>query len=226
MKGVFIMTEKTARKICKQTFAWVLALMMIFSVFPATQVNAATKPKLSKTKITMTVGQSKKLKVKGISKKRTKRIKWKSSKKKVVTVTKTGKIKARKAGKATITAKVGKKKLKCKVVVKRKRKKATKKKESNSSSKKMWLSKTSVTLQAGSGVDLVLHNAKNVVKWSSSNKKVAWVERDTTYKNHGAVQAVAKGTTVITAKVDGKTFKCHVKVMQMIIMPVKKLKQR
>lgn len=52
-----------------------------FSVFPATQVNAATKPKLSKTKITMTVGQSKKLKVKGISKKRAKRIKWKSSKK-------------------------------------------------------------------------------------------------------------------------------------------------
>ena len=137
-------------------FAWILALMMIFSVFTATQVNAATKPKLSKTKITMTVGQSKKLKVKGISKKRAKRIKWKSSKKKVVTVTKTGKLKARKAGKATITAKVGKKKLKCKVVVKRKRKKARKKKESNSSSKKMWLSKTSVTLQAGSGVDLVL----------------------------------------------------------------------
>lgn len=214
MKGVFIMTEKTARKICKQTFAWVLALMMIFSVFPATQVNAATKPKLSKTKITMTVGQSKKLKVKGISKKRAKRIKWKSSKKKVVTVTKTGKLKARKAGKATITAKVGKKKLKCKVVVKRKRKKATKKKESNSSSKKMWLSKTSVTLQAGSGVDLVLHNAKNVVKWSSSNNKVAWADRATSSsKNLGTIQAVSKGTAVITAKVDGKTFKCHVKVI-------------
>lgn len=207
------MKTKATSRIFKQTFAWILAVMMVFSIFPATQVNAATKPKLSKTKITMTVGQSKKLKVKGISKKRAKRIKWKSSKKKVVTVTKTGKLKARKAGKATITAKVGKKKLKCKVVVKRKRKKARKKKESNSSSKKMWLSKTSVTLQAGSGVDLVLHNAKNVVKWSSSNKKVAWVERDTTYKNHGAVQAVAKGTTVITAKVDGKTFKCHVKVI-------------
>lgn len=200
------MTEKTARKICKQTFAWVLALMMIFSVFPATQVNAATKPKLSKTKITMTVGQSKKLKVKGISKKRAKRIKWKSSKKKVVTVTKTGKLKARKAGKATITAKVGKKKLKCKVVVKRKRKKARK--------KKMWLSKTSVTLQAGSGVDLVLHNAKNVVKWSSSNNKVAWADRATSSsKNLGTIQAVSKGTAVITAKVDGKTFKCHVKVI-------------
>lgn len=208
------MKTKATSRIFKQTFAWVLALMMIFSVFPATQVNAATKPKLSKTKITMTVGQSKKLKVKGISKKRAKRIKWKSSKKKVVTVTKTGKLKARKAGKATITAKVGKKKLKCKVVVKRKRKKARKKKESNSSSKKMWLSKTSVTLQAGSGVDLVLHNAKNVVKWSSSNNKVAWADRATSSsKNLGTIQAVSKGTAVITAKVDGKTFKCHVKVI-------------
>ena len=207
------MKTKAISRIFKQTFAWVLALMMVFSIFPATQVNAATKPKLSKTKVTMTVGQSKKLTVKGISKKQAKRIKWKSSSKKVVTVTKTGKIKARKAGKATITAKVGKKKLKCKVTVKKKNKKSTKKKESNSSSKKMWLSKTNVTLKVGSGVDLVLHNAKNVVKWSSSNKKVAWVERDTTYKNHGAVQAVAKGTTVITAKVDGKTFKCHVKVI-------------
>lgn len=208
------MKTKATSRIFKQTFAWILALMMVFSIFPATQVNAATKPKLSKTKITMTVGQSKKLKVKGISKKRAKRIKWKSSKKKVVTVTKTGKLKARKAGKATITAKVGKKKLKCKVVVKRKHKKARKKKESNSSSKKMWLSKTSVTLQAGSGVDLVLHNAKNVVKWSSSNNKVAWADRATSSsKNLGTIQAVSKGTAVITAKVDGKTFKCHVKVI-------------
>ncbi len=207
------MKTKATSRIFKQTFAWILAVMMVFSIFPATQVNAATKPKLSKTKITMTVGQSKKLKVKGISKKRAKRIKWKSSKKKVVTVTKTGKIKARKAGKATITAKVGKKKLKCKVTVK-KSKKSTKKKESNSSSKKMWLSKTSVTLQAGSGVDLVLHNAKNVVKWSSSNNKVAWADRATSSsKNLGTIQAVSKGTAVITAKVDGKTFKCHVKVI-------------
>lgn len=208
------MKTKATSRIFKQTFAWILALMMIFSVFPATQVNAATKPKLSKTKITMTVGQSKKLKVKGISKKLAKRIKWKSSKKKVVTVTKTGKLKARKAGKAVITAKIGKKKLKCKVTVKKRSKKSTKKKESNSSSKKMWLSKTSVTLQAGSGVDLVLHNAKNVVKWSSSNNKVAWADRATSSsKNLGTIQAVSKGTAVITAKVDGKTFKCHVKVI-------------
>ena len=44
---------------------------------------------------------------------------WKSSKKKVATVSKKGKVKAKKPGKTTITAKVGKKKYKCKVVVKR-----------------------------------------------------------------------------------------------------------
>ena len=76
------MTEKTkaTRKIFNKTLAWVLAFVMMLSILPVTQVNAATKPKLSKTKITMTVGQSKKLKVKGVSKKQAKRIKWESSK--------------------------------------------------------------------------------------------------------------------------------------------------
>ena len=200
------MTEKTARKICKQTFAWVLALMMIFSVFPATQVNAATKPKLSKTKITMTVGQSKKLKVKGISKKRAKRIKWKSSKKKVVTVTKTGKLKARKAGKATITAKVGKKKLKCKVTVKKRKKK------SNSSKKTVRLSKSSLTIQEDDIDDLTVYNATEKVKWSSSDKNIATVKQYKSYKNRALIYAHKKGTAIITAKANGKTFKCTVKV--------------
>ena len=192
------MTEKTARKICKQTFAWVLALMMIFSVFPATQVNAATKPKLSKTKITMTVGQSKKLKVKGISKKRAKRIKWKSSKKKVVTVTKTGKLKARKAGKATITAKVGKKKLKCKVTVKKRKKK------SNSSKKTVRLSKSSLTIQEDDIDDLTVYNATEKVKWSSSDKNIATVKQYKSYKNRALIYAHKKGTAIITAKANGK----------------------
>lgn len=41
-------------------------------------------------------------------------------KEKVATVSKKGKVKAKKPGKTTITAKVGKKKYKCKVIVKRK----------------------------------------------------------------------------------------------------------
>ena len=48
---------------------------------------------------------------------------WKSSKKKVATVSKKGKVKAKKPGKTTITAKVGKKKYKCKVMLKEKEQK-------------------------------------------------------------------------------------------------------
>lgn len=50
-----------------------------------------------------------------------KKVKWSSSKKKVATVSAKGKVKAKKKGKTTIIAKVGKKKYKCKITVKNKR---------------------------------------------------------------------------------------------------------
>lgn len=75
--------------------------------------HAASKIKISKTKASMTKGKTMQLKVKGTKKK----VKWSSSKKSVATVSKNGKVTAKKSGKATITAKVGKKKLKCKVTV-------------------------------------------------------------------------------------------------------------
>lgn len=81
-------------------------------------VDAKTKVKISNTRITLTVRQSKTLKVKGTKKKP----KWSSSKKSVATVSKKGKVVAKKAGNATITAKIGKKKYKCKVTVKNKNK--------------------------------------------------------------------------------------------------------
>ncbi|MCH5252065.1 MAG: Ig-like domain-containing protein [Lachnospiraceae bacterium] len=74
------------------------------------------KAKLSKTKLTLYVGKTAKLKVKNNKKK----IKWSSSKKKVAMVSKKGKVTAKQKGKAVITAKIGKKKLKCKVTVKEK----------------------------------------------------------------------------------------------------------
>lgn len=77
-------------------------------------VNAKAAPKLNKTKITLTVGNKKKLKVKNTRKK----VKWSSKNKTVASVNKKGVVKAKKKGKTTIIAKVGKKKLRCKVVVK------------------------------------------------------------------------------------------------------------
>ena len=83
-----------------------------------TGVNAKAVTKLSSKKIVLQVGKTKKLKVK--NKPAGVKVTWKSSKKKVATVSKKGKVKAKKAGKTTITAKVGKKKYKCRVIVRNK----------------------------------------------------------------------------------------------------------
>ena len=73
--------------------------------------------KLSKTKLTLEAGKSKTIKLKGA---KASKVKWASSKKQVATVSK-GKIKAKKAGTATITAKYKNKKYKCRVTVRDKK---------------------------------------------------------------------------------------------------------
>ena len=115
------------KKLTKRIFAFGMAIAMMATscvVFtqPTLAAKKAKKPKLSKSKITITVGKNTVLSVKNTKKKVT----WSTNKKKVAKVTKTkGKkknkavIKGLKAGKAVITAKVGGKKLKCKVTVKK-----------------------------------------------------------------------------------------------------------
>ena len=83
-----------------------LTLTMFFSPEQA-MAKKVKKPKLNKKKVTLYVGKSVRLKVKGAGKK----VKWKSSNKKIATVSSKGKVKAKKKGKAKITAKFGKKKL-------------------------------------------------------------------------------------------------------------------
>ena len=90
-----------------------LTLTMFFSPEQA-MAKKVKKPKLNKKKVTLYVGKSVRLKVKGAGKK----VKWKSSNKKIATVSSKGKVKAKKKGKAKITAKFGKKKLVCRVTVK------------------------------------------------------------------------------------------------------------
>lgn len=102
----------------KQTMAAVLSLTLACTLLiaPAEGQAAKKKMKLNKTKATLYVGKKLTLKVKNTKKK----VKWSSSKKAVASVTKKGVVKAKKKGKTVITAKIGKKKLKCKITVKQK----------------------------------------------------------------------------------------------------------
>ncbi len=104
-------------KTWKKHLAILFAASMIITALPINaQAASKSKIKLSKSKLTLNVGNTKTLKLKGTKK----NPKWSSSKKSVATVTKKGKVKAKKKGSTVITAKLGKKKYKCKVTVKSK----------------------------------------------------------------------------------------------------------
>lgn len=99
----------------KKITIFMLTLVMSFSIMPV-QTDAAQRATLSKSKLTLYVGSTAKLKVKNNSRK----VKWSSSRTSVATVTQKGKITAKRQGSCTITAKVASKKYTCKVTVKKK----------------------------------------------------------------------------------------------------------
>ena len=122
------------------------------------------------------------------------KVTWKSSNKKIASVTKKGNVHALAVGKAKITAEVGDKKFKCKVTVKNK-----------------GLEFASYTMSAGEIFTLHI-SAGAKVKWSGS-----YSDSDLgtiTSRNKGFVKFKAdnEGTAVIKAKSDGKTYYCNVKV--------------
>lgn len=96
--------------VMRKILSFVLASALVVSAggFSTVQASAAKAPKLSAKSLTLTVGQSKKLKVKNLPAKA--KITWTSSKKAIVSVNKSGKVTARKAGSAKITAKLAYKK--------------------------------------------------------------------------------------------------------------------
>ena len=111
------MNMKKTRKL----FTVLMALVMVMTIIRPVTADAAAKPKLNKTKVTLTITAKKKNPAVKLKAKNAKgKVKWSTSNKKVATV-KNGKVAAKSAGKATITCKVNKKKLTCKVTVKDKR---------------------------------------------------------------------------------------------------------
>ena len=112
-----MLQNKTIKKIT----GLLLALFLIAGQFfvEGASVQAAGKQKaLNITDLSLSVGQSQKLKVLN-----GKKVRWSSSKKTVASVSKKGVVKAKKKGKAVITAKAGKWKRKSRITVKAKKKK-------------------------------------------------------------------------------------------------------
>lgn len=162
-----------------------LVIFMLFAVcFQGDVVSASSKVSLSKTKVSLYKGAISTLKVKGTSA----NVKWSTSNKKVATVSSKGKVTAKKKGKATITAKVGSKKLKCLVTV-----------------KNPTLSKSSISLYKGKSYTLKVKGS-TAKSWSSSNKSIATVSK-------GKVIAKKVGTTYINCVTkSGINLKCKVSV--------------
>ena len=92
-----------------------LLVLSLSAVFYGQPVSAKSV-RLNKKTVYLAKGGSTRLKVMGTKKK----VKWKTGNKKIVTVTSNGKLKAKKVGTAKVIAKIGSKKLTCKVVVEKK----------------------------------------------------------------------------------------------------------
>lgn len=102
----------------RRVLACMVTLAMVCVGMPNVQGKSATT-KLNKTKVVLYVGKTAKLKVNNYY---SKKVTWSSSKKTVVSVSRTGKltakVKAKRAGTAKVYAKCGKKRLVCNITVK------------------------------------------------------------------------------------------------------------
>lgn len=165
-----------------------LCFVMCVTILPM-RAEAAT-PSISKSSLTMCIGNKVTLKVKNTTKTPT----WKSSKPSVASVSSKGVVTAKKNGITTVSAKIGTKTYKCKVTV-----------QGNP-----VLELSAITLTKGKSRNITLFGA-TAKSFSSSNPKV--VKITSKKGNACTVKALKKGTATITVKdKEGRKYQCNVTV--------------
>lgn len=175
-------TLKIIKKVCCM---FILLLLILLGNYI---IEAASTIKLNCNKLLLTEGKTYQMKIKGSKGK----VSWTSSNKRVAIVSKKGRIRAKKAGKSIITAKIKGKKFRCKLTVRK---------------VKIRLNKTRLTLVKGRSFLLKLKGTKKRAKWSSDKKAVASIT------NAGKVIGKKNGIAIITATLNGKKYKCIVMVL-------------
>lgn len=104
-------------KIKKQSILIMMVLLGAAALIFQSSALAKSKIRLNQRSLSMTVGDSSQLKMKGLSSKNQKKVLWKSSAPAIASVTKRGKVTAKKTGNATITASYRRKKYRCRIQV-------------------------------------------------------------------------------------------------------------
>ena len=169
--------KNTLVKGLKKALLAVAVVTAITAVSPK-NADAATKVKMDRTKVTCTAKETFSLKVKGAG---SKKVKWSTTKKSVATVSKKGFVVTKKAGKATIKAKVGSKTVKCNVTVKK-------------SAKQPWLTAKTKTLRVGESFLLIEGWFTDYESTFSFNDRIATVDK--------AGRVVAKGVGTVKIMVN------------------------
>lgn len=168
---------------CKKCFPYGAPSSSSYGSGGSSTSKNTTKPiEINKTSVLLVKGKSVRLKIKNS----TQKIKWKSTKTSVASVSSSGKVTAKKAGKTIITATVGSQKKKCTVKVESPK-----------------LSSAKIVMKVGDTKTLKLKGCKHSVKWWSEDSDIVKVTK-------GKLKAKDIGTTKIKVKVHGKIYSCKV----------------
>lgn len=197
---------KRGQKLLKAFCLLLIAFFAVQILVPAgdgfvTTAEAGEKVALNMKKATIYNGETLQLELKGT----TEKVTWSSSKKSVATVSKKGLVTAKKAGKTTITAKVGKKKYTCKVTV----------------LSPISVGKTEVILDpektGNVGVQFYLKDL-SWLYFENSNPSVARVDWYTSSKKLLEIKALTPGSTTITVR--NKKTKDNAKINVKVLYPL------
>lgn len=173
------------------TISLASGLSRTYTVNVVTGTVKTTSVKVDNTKVTLAKGRTLTLRPVVTPFTSTQKITYKSSNKKVVTVTSAGKIKAVAPGTAKVTVTSGSKKIVVTVNV-----------------AGLKLSKTSLTVKRNKTVTLKAsrYGISDPVTFTSSNSRIA------TVTSGGKIKGIRKGTVTITVKAGAYSAKCKVKV--------------